>query len=113
MAPKKRRSGRAVAEAAYTDLMREFRTLVGDVGASHEALVTSLEATLAAQKRYEDHRAAAIKSGAVSSDQLDAMGFRRTPKIPTVTSAAADPASAGGAPETPSPSAPKSAAANQ
>lgn len=89
MAPKKR-GGRAAAEAAYIELIKDSRSLVGDVGASYEALTAALSAAIAEQKRYEDARAAAVKAGAVTNDQLDAMGYRRTPKLPAIPSAAAE-----------------------
>ncbi|MFN8043306.1 MAG: hypothetical protein U0S13_08160 [Mycobacterium sp.] len=83
MAPKKR-GGRAAAEAAYTELLKDARQLVGDVGATYEAFTSALAAAIAEQKRYEEARAAAVKAGAVSNDQLDAMGYRKTPKLPAL-----------------------------
>ena len=68
----KKRGGRAAAEAAYADMLAAARSLVGDVGAS------------AAQKAYEDARAAAVKAGAITNDQLDQMGYRKTPKLPAL-----------------------------
>ncbi len=83
MAPKKR-SGRAAAEAAFAALLSDARAMVGDVGDAHEVFVAKLADVGAAQKRYEDARSAAIKAGAITNDQLDAMGYRKTPKLPTL-----------------------------
>jgi len=45
-------------------------------------MVAKLDAACVARDRYEDARAAAVKSGAVSNEQLDSMGYRKTPKLP-------------------------------
>jgi hypothetical protein len=82
MANTKKRGGRAAAEAAYADMLAAARSLVGDVGAAHEAFVVAHTNAVTAQKTYEDARAAAIKAAAITNDQLDQMGYRRTPKLP-------------------------------
>lgn len=86
MAPKKK-SGRIAAEAAYAELMREATTLVGDVGAAYQAYAAKLDEAAAARVHYEDARAAAVKAGALTSDQLDQMGYKKTQKLPLLTSA--------------------------
>lgn len=98
MAPKKR-GGRAAAEAAYTELLKDARQLVGDVGATYEAFTSALTAAIAEQKRYEEARAAAVKAGAVSNDQLDAMGYRKTPKLPALPTPDDEPAKPAPAPK--------------
>lgn len=80
MAPRKR-SGRAAAEAAYADLLKEHTTLVGDVGAYYQSYLAKLQAAAAERERYEQARAAAIKAGAVSNEQLDQLGYKKTPKL--------------------------------
>jgi hypothetical protein len=80
--PPKKRTGRSAAEAAYANLLKENTALVGDVGEAHDAFVASLEQAAAARERYEDARAAAVKSGAVTNDQLDQMGYKKTSKLP-------------------------------
>jgi hypothetical protein len=45
-------------------------------------MVTKLDDACGARDRYEDARAAAVKSGAVTNEQLDTMGYRKTPKLP-------------------------------
>ena len=45
--------------------------------------MASLEETAAARDRYEEARAAAVKGGAVTNDQLDQMGYKKTSKLPT------------------------------
>ena len=80
----KKRGGRAAAEAAYADMLAAARSLVGDVGAAHEAFAAAHAAASAAQKAYEDARAAAVKAGAITNDQLDQMGYRKTPKLPAL-----------------------------
>lgn len=78
----KRKSGRAAAEAAYADLLKDHTSLVGDVGEAFDVMVAKLDAACEARDRYEDARAAAVKSGAVTNEQLDSMGYRKTPKLP-------------------------------
>jgi hypothetical protein len=80
--PPKKRTGRSAAEAAYANLLKENTALVGDVGEAHDAFVASLEQAAAARERYEDARAAAVKGGAVTNDQLDQMGYKKTSKLP-------------------------------
>lgn len=80
--PPKKRTGRTAAEAAYANLLKENTALVGDVGEAHDAFVASLEQAAAARQRYEDARAAAVKGGAVTNDQLDQMGYKKTSKLP-------------------------------
>jgi hypothetical protein len=80
--PPKKRTGRSAAETAYANLLKENTALVGDVGEAHDAFVASLEQAAAARERYEDARAAAVKGGAVTNDQLDQMGYKKTPKLP-------------------------------
>ncbi len=81
MAPKKK-NGRAAAEAAYANLLKDNTALVGDVGEAHDRYVTSLKAAAEAREEFEDKRAAAVKAGAVTSDQLDQMGYKKTAKLP-------------------------------
>ncbi|MBS4730594.1 hypothetical protein MSM1_20490 [Mycobacterium sp. SM1] len=81
MAPRKK-TGRAAAEAAYANLLKENTALVGDVGEAWDTYVTKLEDAAAARERYEQARAAAVKGGAVTNDQLDQMGYKRTAKLP-------------------------------
>ena len=81
--PPRKRTGRAAAQAAYADLMKEHTALVGDVGEAYNAYVAKLEAAAAERERYEQARAAAIKAGAVTNDQLDQMGYKKTSKLPT------------------------------
>jgi hypothetical protein len=78
----RRKTGRAAAEAAYADLLKENTSLVGDVGEAFDVMVTKLDDAAGARDRYEDARAAAVKSGAVTNEQLDNMGYRKTPKLP-------------------------------
>lgn len=80
----RKRSGRAAAEAAYADLMKEHSRLVGDVGATHEAMLAKLAEAAAEVERYENARAAAAKAGAVTERQLDAMGYKKAPKLPAL-----------------------------
>lgn len=82
--PPRKKTGRAAAEAKYAELLKENTALVGDVGDTYEAFLSALESTQAAAKRYEESRTAAVKSGAVSADQLDHMGYKRPPKLPAV-----------------------------
>lgn len=83
MAPRKK-TGRSAAEAAYAALLKENTTLVGDVGEAWDALDTALKQAVARQKEFEDARTAAVKAGAVTNDQLDQMGYKKTPKIPVL-----------------------------
>lgn len=80
--PPRKKTGRAAAEAAYANLLKDNTTLVGDVGEAFAALVASLEVSAAARDRYEEARAAAVKGGAVTNDQLDQMGYKKTSKLP-------------------------------
>ena len=59
--PPRRKTGRAAAEAAYANLLKENTTLVGDVGEAFDALTAKLEEAAAARDRYEEARAAAVK----------------------------------------------------
>lgn len=81
MAPK-RKAGRAAAEAAYADLLKDNTSLVGDVGEAFDDLVAKLDDATHARERYEDARAAAVKGGAVTNEQLEQMGYKKTPKLP-------------------------------
>ena len=45
--------------------------------------MAKLEEAAAARERYEEARAAAVKAGAVTNDQLDQMGYKKTSKLPT------------------------------
>lgn len=81
--PPRKKTGRAAAEAAYANLLKDNTTLVGDVGEAFDSFVASLEVSAAARDRYEDARAAAVKGGAVTNDQLDQMGYKKTSKLPT------------------------------
>lgn len=94
MAPKKR-SGRAAAERAYADLIRDKTRLVGDVGDTFEALTAALATAAAQRERYEQARAAAIKNGAATSEQLDQLGYRKTTKTVTLPAAEEPTAKAG------------------
>ena len=80
MAPR-RRTGRAAAEAAYANLLKENTALVGDVGEAWDAYVAKLADAAAARERYEEARVAAVKGGAVTNDQLDQMGYKKTAKL--------------------------------
>lgn len=79
---RRKKSGRAAAEAAYANLLKDNTALVGDVGETWDDMVAQLEAAAAARERYEDARAAAVKGGAVTNDQLDQMGYKKTAKLP-------------------------------
>lgn len=79
MAPRKK-TGRSTAEAAYANLLKENTALVGDVGETWSAFVADLEDAAASRERYEEARAAAVKNGAVTNDQLDQMGYKKTTK---------------------------------
>jgi hypothetical protein len=83
MAPRKR-TGRSAAEAAYAALLKENTALVGDVGEAWDALDSALAQAAALRESYEDARTAAVKAGAVTNDQLDQMGYKRTPKVPAL-----------------------------
>ena len=89
MAPRKK-TGRAAAEAAYANLLKENTALVGDVGEAFDEFVAKLEEAAAARERYEEARAAAVKGGAVTNDQLDQMGYKKTSKLPTPPARPAD-----------------------
>lgn len=88
MAPKKK-GGRAAAEAAFAALMKQQTTMVGDVGEGWEKFAASLAETDRLREEYETARAAAVKSGAVTNDQLDQMGYKRAPKLPTLPTGSA------------------------
>lgn len=91
--PARKKTGRAAAEAAYANLLKDNTTLVGDVGEAFDSFVASLEVSAAARDRYEEARAAAVKGGAVTNDQLDQMGYKKTSKLPTPPARAANDAS--------------------
>jgi hypothetical protein len=78
----RKKTGRAAAEAAYADLLKENTSLVGDVGEAWDAFAAKLKDAVAARDCYEEARAAAVKGGAVTNDQLDQMGYRKIPKMP-------------------------------
>lgn len=80
----RRKSGRSAAEAAYAALHKENTALVGDVGEAWDDLDGALKQAAELQRRYEDARAAAIKAGAVTNDQLDSMGYKKSPRIPAL-----------------------------
>jgi len=88
--PPKKKTGRAAAEAAYANLLKENTTLVGDVGEAFDAFVAKLVEAGAARERYEEARAAAVKGGAVTNDQLDQMGYKKTSKLPTTAGQAGE-----------------------
>ncbi|ORX14138.1 hypothetical protein [Mycobacterium xenopi] len=81
MAPRKK-IGRAAAEAAYANLLKENTALVGNVGEAWDTYVAKLEDAAVAREHYEQARAAAVKGGAVTNDQLDQMGYKKTAKLP-------------------------------
>jgi hypothetical protein len=85
MAPRKK-TGRSAAEAAYAALLKDNTALVGDVGEAWDALDGALSHAAALRERYEEARSAAVKAGAVTNDQLDQMGYKKTPKIPALPS---------------------------
>lgn len=99
MAPRKK-TGRSAAEAAYAALLKDNTTLVGDVGEAWDALDTVLTQAAALRESYEDARAAALKAGAVTNDQLDQMGYKKAPRIPVLPSRVED-LSSGSAPKKP------------
>lgn len=106
MAPK-RKSGRATAEAAYANLLKEHTALVGDVGEAFDAYVALLEDAAAGRERYENARAAAVKAGALTNDQLDQMGYAKTAKLPAApTKTPPEESPKPGSVESPAPSAP-------
>lgn len=78
----RKKNGRAAAEAAYADLHKANAALVGDVGEAFDVYNASLEVAAAARERFEEARAAAVKAGAVTNDQLDQMGYKKTAKLP-------------------------------
>lgn len=82
MAPRKK-NGRAAAEAAYANLLKENTALVGDVGEAFDFYVAKLDEATQARERYEQARAAAVKRGAITNDQLDQMGYKRSTKLPS------------------------------
>lgn len=100
----KRKAGRAVAEAAYADLLKENTSLVGDVGEAFDTLVAKLDDAASARDRYEDARAAAVKGGAVTSEQLEQMGYKKTPKLPALPQRIIDRTQSGAGPAQSSPS---------
>lgn len=83
MAPRKK-TGRSAAEAAYAALLKDNTALVGDVGEAWEALDTVLAQAAALCESYEHARAAALKAGAVTNDQLDQMGYKKAPRVPVL-----------------------------
>lgn len=99
MAPKSR-SGRATAEAAYAALMKEQTRLVGEVGATFEAYTAKVAAAAEARDAYEAARASAIKAGAINAEQLDQIGYKKTPRIAALKDSATPPS------KPPAPSAP-------
>ncbi len=88
--PPRKKTGRAAAEAAYATLLKENTTLVGDVGEAFDNFVAKLGDAAAAREQYEEARAAAVKGGAVTNDQLDQMGYKRTSKLPAAPARPAD-----------------------
>lgn len=88
--PPRKKTGRAAAEAAYATLLKENTTLVGDVGEAFDNFVAKLGDAAAAREEYEEARAAAVKGGAVTNDQLDQMGYKRTSKLPAAPVRPAD-----------------------
>ena len=88
--PPRKKTGRAAAEAAYATLLKENTTLVGDVGEAFDNFVAKLGDAAAAREQYEDARAAAVKGGAVTNDQLDQMGYKKTSKLPAAPTRPAD-----------------------
>lgn len=82
--PPKKKTGRAAAEAAYAMLMKDHTALVGDVGESYDAYMAKLADAAAARQRYEEARTAAVRGGAVTNEQLDQMGYKKTAKLPTL-----------------------------
>lgn len=107
--PPRKKTGRAAAEAAYATLLKENTTLVGDVGEAFDNFVAKLGDAAAAREQYEDARAAAVKGGALTNDQLDQMGYKRTAKLPAApvrpeaNSVASDPHTNNGAVTAPDP----------
>ncbi|ANE83416.1 hypothetical protein A7U43_28275 (plasmid) [Mycobacterium adipatum] len=89
MAPRKK-NGRAAAEAAYANLLKDNTALVGDVGEAFDRYVASLEAAAQAREQFEEARTAAVKAGAVTNDQLDQMGYKKTSKLPAPPARPAD-----------------------
>ena len=80
--PPRKKTGRAAAEAAYANLLKENTALVGDVGEAFDAFVAKLEEAGAARDRYEEARAAAVMGGAATNDQLEQLGYNKTSKLP-------------------------------
>lgn len=88
--PPRKKTGRAAAEAAYAALLKENTALVGNVGEEFDNFVAKLGEAAAARERYEDARAAAVKGGAVTNDQLDQMGYKKTSRLPAAPVRPAD-----------------------
>lgn len=88
--PPRKKNGRAAAEAAYANLLKDNTALVGDVGEAYDRYVASLEAAAQARDQFEEARAAAVKAGAVTNDQLDQMGYKKTSKLPAPPTRPAD-----------------------
>lgn len=86
----RKKTGRSAAEAAYAALLKDNTTLVGDVGEAWDELDGALAHAAALRERYEEARSAAVKAGAVTNDQLDQMGYKRTPKVPALPSRPGD-----------------------
>lgn len=80
--PPRKKTGRAAAEAAYANLLKENTALVGNVGEAFDNYVALLEQAAAAREDYEEARTAAVKGGAVTNDQLEQMGYKKTTKLP-------------------------------
>ncbi len=99
--PPKKKTGRAAAEAAYANLLKDNTALVGDVGESFDAYTTALNAAIAGRERYDQARAAAVKGGAITNEQLDQMGYTKPAKLPAapVRAGAAGAGESGPAPQ--------------
>ena len=103
--PPRKKTGRAAAEAAYANLLKENTALVGNVGEAFATYVGLLEEAATARERYEEARTAAVKGGAVTNDQLEQMGYKKTTKLPAPpTRTAAEKSSQSAAADTPNPS---------
>ena len=109
--PPKKKTGRAAAEAAYANLLKENTALVGDVGEAFDAYVAALTDAAAARERFEDARAAAVKGGAVTNDQLDSMGYKKTTKLPAPPARTSDAAKNASPPAAKPPASPRNGAA--
>lgn len=99
--PPKKRTGRAAAEAAYANLLKDNTALVGDVGESFDAYAAALNEAIGRRERYEQARAAAVKGGAITSDQLDQMGYKKTSKLPAAPVRSSTSSGGGGGDRTP------------